>query len=110
MIRRHTTALRASLMAADFLAALALFVVASLLRYGADWEVDWQRLGLHPWLAALAYAGGWVTLVLVNGLYRVRARYAFRSEASRSSAPVLCSASGPSSTSSSGACRMPAGC
>ena len=81
MIRRHTTALRASLMAADFLAALALFVIASLLRYGADWEVDWQRLGLHPWLAALAYGGGWVTLVLVNGLYRVRARYAFRSEA-----------------------------
>ena len=81
MVRRHTTALRATLMAADFGIALVLFVVASLLRYGNGWEERWHRNGLDPWLAALLYASGWTFIVLIEGLYRVRARYSLRGEA-----------------------------
>ncbi|MEP7159281.1 MAG: sugar transferase [Chloroflexota bacterium] len=81
MVRRHTTALRASLMAADFLVATALFVLASMLRYGAEWEGAWRRIGPDPWVAATGYGAGWLTLVLTNGLYRIRARYSLRSEA-----------------------------
>ena len=82
MVRRHTTALRASLMAADFLVAAVLFVVVSMARYGPTWQEEWHRLGVNPWLAALAYGGGWTLLLSLQGLYRVRARYALRSEAS----------------------------
>src|SRR5918993_1590602 len=81
MVRRHTTAIRASLMAADFLAALLLFVAASLLRYGSTWEQDWDRLGIDSWVAAIVYATGWTIAVLLQGLYRVRARYSLRAEA-----------------------------
>ena len=81
MVRRHTTALRASLMAADFLGAAVLFVVVSIARYGSAWYEAWQRLGVHPLLAAVAYGLGWTTLVALQGLYRVRARFALRSEA-----------------------------
>ena len=81
MVRRHTTALRATLMAADFGIALVLFGVASLLRYGGGWEQAWAHIGLNPWVAALLYGSGWTFIVLIGGLYRVRARYSLRGEA-----------------------------
>src|SRR5262245_15757654 len=81
MVRRHTTALRASLMAVDFLSALLLFLAASMWRYGPTWEHDWQALGVDPWIAGTAYALGWTFIVLLQGLYRVRARYSLRAEA-----------------------------
>jgi len=80
MVRRHTTALRASLMAADFLIAVVLFMAASMWRYGPTWQQDWQRLGVDPWIAAAAYASGWTLVVLLQGLYRVRARFSLRAE------------------------------
>ena len=46
MVRRHTTALRVSMMAGDLLVATALFVIVSVMRYGSDWESDWLRLGV----------------------------------------------------------------
>ena len=81
MVRRHTSALRATLMAADFLSAAVLFVVVSIARYGAGWYDSWDRLGIHPLLAAVCFGLGWVALVTLQGLYRVRARYSLRSEA-----------------------------
>jgi exopolysaccharide biosynthesis polyprenyl glycosylphosphotransferase len=81
MVRRYTTALRASLMAADFIGAVVLFVVVSIARYGPGWYQEWGRLGIHPLIAALAYGLGWMALVSLQGLYRVRARYSLRSEA-----------------------------
>ena len=81
MVRRHTTALRASLMAADFLGAAVLFVALSIARYGAVWHGAWDRLGIDPLLAAVFYGLGWTALVGVQGIYRVRARYALRTEA-----------------------------
>ena len=81
MIRRHTTALRALLMAGDFAAATLLFVLVSVARYGADWVNEWARLGLDGRLAALAYGAAWVTLVWLGGLYRLRARWSLRADA-----------------------------
>ncbi len=81
MVRRHTTVLRASLMAADFIGAAVLFVVVSIARYGPDWYTSWNRLGIDGLLAAVLYALGWTALVGLQGLYRVRARYSLRSEA-----------------------------
>jgi exopolysaccharide biosynthesis polyprenyl glycosylphosphotransferase len=81
MIRRYTTALRALLMASDFVAASALFVLVSLARYGADWVAQWQTLGLDGRLAAIAYGAAWVVLVWLGGLYRLRARWSLRGDA-----------------------------
>ena len=81
MVRRHTTALRASLMAADFFGAAFLFVLVSIARYGQNWYAAWDRLGIDPLVAAIAYGLGWSLLVGLQGLYRVRARYSLRSEA-----------------------------
>jgi exopolysaccharide biosynthesis polyprenyl glycosylphosphotransferase len=80
MVRRHTTAFRASLMAADFLSAAVLFIAVSIGRYGADWYVAWNRLGIDPLIAAVLYGLGWTALVGVQGMYRVRARYMLRTE------------------------------
>jgi exopolysaccharide biosynthesis polyprenyl glycosylphosphotransferase len=80
MVRRHTTALRASLIAADFLGAAVLFVLVSIARYGPEWFKAWDRLGVDPLVAAALYGAGWTTLVGLQGLYRVRARFAVRSE------------------------------
>jgi exopolysaccharide biosynthesis polyprenyl glycosylphosphotransferase len=68
-------------MAADFFVAALLFVLVSIARYGPTWQEAWHRLGVNPWLAAIAYGFGWTILVSLQGLYRVRARYALRSEA-----------------------------
>jgi exopolysaccharide biosynthesis polyprenyl glycosylphosphotransferase len=81
MVRRHATALRLALVAADFVSAIVLFAVASLGRYGADWVETWRQLGMPPALAAVGYAVGWTTLVWLQGLYRPRARLSLRSEA-----------------------------
>jgi exopolysaccharide biosynthesis polyprenyl glycosylphosphotransferase len=81
MVRRHTSALRASLMAADFLGAAVLFVAVSIARYGSGWYAAWDRLGIDAIVAATLYGLGWTLAVALQGLYRVRARYALRSEA-----------------------------
>lgn len=80
MVRRHTTTLRAGLMAADFFGGAVLFVLVSLARYGPEWFKAWDRLGVDPLVAAALYGAGWTTLVGLQGLYRVRARFALRSE------------------------------
>ena len=41
MIRRHNTALRLAFLAADALSAFALFIVISMVRFGADWAATW---------------------------------------------------------------------
>jgi exopolysaccharide biosynthesis polyprenyl glycosylphosphotransferase len=68
-------------MAADFLSAAVLFIAVSVVRYGADWYATWSHLGLDPLLAATVYGLGWTALVGFHGMYRVRARYALRTDA-----------------------------
>ena len=80
MIRRHITALRASLMAADGASAIGLFVIVSLLRFRSDWVATWKAVGVDPlWLAA-AYGAAWVLILWITGLYRLRTRWTWRSE------------------------------
>jgi exopolysaccharide biosynthesis polyprenyl glycosylphosphotransferase len=81
LIRRHTTALRALLMAIDFAAATVLFAVVSVARYGADWIAEWATLGLDGRLAALTYGAAWVMVVWLGGMYRLRARWSLRADA-----------------------------
>jgi exopolysaccharide biosynthesis polyprenyl glycosylphosphotransferase len=81
MIRRHLTALRLGLLAADTLSAIALFVAMSLVRFGETWPEVWRRVGVDPIVLAGIWAGVWVTSLWLMDLYRVRARWSIRSEA-----------------------------
>ena len=80
MIRRHITALRASLMAADGASAIGLFIIVSILRFGSGWEPTWRAVGVDPfWLAGI-YGSSWVLILWITGLYRLRTRWTWRSE------------------------------
>jgi exopolysaccharide biosynthesis polyprenyl glycosylphosphotransferase len=80
MIRRHATALRLLLMAADAVSAFGLFVVTSMLRFGDGWIAEWRSAGINALFAAAVYATSWVTLLWILGLYRLRARWTARIE------------------------------
>lgn len=80
MLRRHVTALRLAMMAADGVSALALFVVVSMLRFGHDWASPWFQAGLDPWLGAAAYAAIWMGTLWLTDMYRLRARWTYRRE------------------------------
>jgi len=81
MVRKHTTAIRVAFMLVDFVGAALLFIGLSIARYGDAWQEAWAQLGVGGPLAALAYAAGWVVLVWLQGLYRLRARWSLRAEA-----------------------------
>jgi exopolysaccharide biosynthesis polyprenyl glycosylphosphotransferase len=80
MLRRHVATLRLALMSADFVLAFGAFVIVSRLRFGPGWEATWLAMDLSPWLLALADGALWVFLLWVLGLYRLRARWSWRSE------------------------------
>jgi exopolysaccharide biosynthesis polyprenyl glycosylphosphotransferase len=80
VIRRHATAFRLALAAADAVSAIALFVIVSIVRFGPTWRDTWQHAQVDPWVAAATYAVAWVTLLWALGLYRVRARWRMRTE------------------------------
>jgi exopolysaccharide biosynthesis polyprenyl glycosylphosphotransferase len=81
MIRRHAYWFRALLIAADALLAVGLLVVLSLWRFGPDWSEWWREIVPLPGAFLLLYAGTWVAVLTLNGLYRPRARWTLRSEA-----------------------------
>ena len=54
MIRRHNTALRLAFLAADALSAFALFIVISIIRFGAGWASTWRDAGFDPFAIAMA--------------------------------------------------------
>jgi len=80
MLRRHAAALRLSLMAADAASALLLFIVLSAVRLGATWADAWRAVGVDPVFLAALYAATWVATLWLLGLYRLRARWSWRSE------------------------------
>ncbi|MBA3778631.1 MAG: sugar transferase [Chloroflexi bacterium] len=81
MIRRHTAALRAALMAADALSAMVLFLFIASIRFGPDGtDAIWNTVGYSPSVVAAAYGFGWVALLWGRGLYRFRVRWSIRSE------------------------------
>jgi exopolysaccharide biosynthesis polyprenyl glycosylphosphotransferase len=81
MIRRHALWFRTLLMAADALVAVGLLVLLSAWRFGSDWAVWWREIVPQPLAFLLLYAVTWVLVLTVNGLYRPRARWSLRSEA-----------------------------
>jgi exopolysaccharide biosynthesis polyprenyl glycosylphosphotransferase len=81
MVRRHVAALRLALMAADGLSAVFVFIAVSVFRFGADeWQTTWRAVGVEGPILALAYGAAWVAIVWFSGLYRLRARWAARTE------------------------------
>jgi exopolysaccharide biosynthesis polyprenyl glycosylphosphotransferase len=80
MIRRHATTLRLSLAVVDFAMAVAVFVAVSIVRFGPGWTAAWETAATNPWLLAFIYAANWVAILWLLGLYRLRARWAWRTE------------------------------
>ena len=81
MIRRHTTTLRLALMAADAASAGVLFVLVSIARFGERWQVAWREAGVDPVPLAAGYAALYTAVLWALGLYRLRARWSWRSDA-----------------------------
>jgi exopolysaccharide biosynthesis polyprenyl glycosylphosphotransferase len=80
MIRRHVTALRLVLMAADGMSAIVLFVAISMARSGDGWAGRWTTAGIRPDLAMFLFGAGWVGVLWALGLYRLRVRLSIRAE------------------------------
>jgi exopolysaccharide biosynthesis polyprenyl glycosylphosphotransferase len=80
MLRRHTTALRLSLMAADAATAFVLFYVVSMVRFGPNWSAYWSNLGVYPLGLAVLFGLVWTGTLSMLGLYRMRARLSWRRE------------------------------
>ena len=80
MIQKHGRLLRLSLAAADGVAAVALFLVISELRFGSQWPRIWTDLFSHPWAPAILLASGWIAVLWSQGLYRLRQRWSFTAQ------------------------------
>jgi exopolysaccharide biosynthesis polyprenyl glycosylphosphotransferase len=81
MVRQHITALRLGLMSADGLSAVALFVLVSMIRFGpSEWQASWAAAGIDGRILAFLYGGGWIAVLWLSGLYRLRVRWSARTE------------------------------
>lgn len=82
MIRRHGSALRALLMVADGAVAAIVLVVVFNAYYSLPGRGVHPNLDLIPWWApTFAYAFAWVTMLYLEGQYRLRAQWSWRTEA-----------------------------
>ncbi len=82
MIRRHLMVLRLALTVVDWLSAVVVFAVASLVRFGdGDLAVMWREIGIDVRVAAALFATGWVLALRYFGLYRLRVRWRLLTEA-----------------------------
>jgi exopolysaccharide biosynthesis polyprenyl glycosylphosphotransferase len=82
MIRRHLMALRVALMLGDGATAVVVFLAASFLRFGdGDPSELWRSIGIDIRLATLLFAGTWITVLWLNGLYRLSVRWRLWTEA-----------------------------
>jgi exopolysaccharide biosynthesis polyprenyl glycosylphosphotransferase len=80
MIRRHAIGFRTLLMLVDGGLAAVLLAVVSVARFGAEWYDHWLPFLNQPAAFGAVYAGGWVAVLWLHGLYRPRARWTVRSE------------------------------
>ena len=75
-------ALRVALMLGDGATAVVVFLGASFLRFrDGDPTTLWQSIGIDIRLAALLFAGTWITVLWFSGLYRLSARWRLWTEA-----------------------------
>ncbi len=80
MIRKHALGFRTLLMLVDGGLAAVLLGLVSFVRFGGEWYTHWLPFLNQPAAFAAVYAGGWVVVLWLHGLYRPRARWTFRSE------------------------------
>ena len=81
MIRRHAIGFRTILMLMDGGLAAVLLALVSVVRFGAEWYHHWLPFLNQPAAFAALYAGGWVSVLWLHGLYQPRARWTIRGEA-----------------------------
>ena len=67
-------------MTVDGTSAVVLFVAVSIIRFGPDWFSSWIAAGIDPRALAISYGVGWVTILWLFGLYRLRVRWSARTE------------------------------
>ena len=76
------TPLRLGLMVLDGVSAAAVFLLASVARFGdGQWMEIWRGLGFDIRLVAAAFGIAWVAALWYRGLYHLRTRWRLRSEA-----------------------------
>lgn len=81
MIRRHLMALRLTLMLADGITAVLVFLLASRVRFGdAEAAEFWRQLGIDIRLAAALFGVAWVSALWSMGLYQLRIRWSLWAE------------------------------
>jgi exopolysaccharide biosynthesis polyprenyl glycosylphosphotransferase len=80
MIRRHATGLRALLMAADAVVAIAVAVALYRLHYGDTAPPGNEGSPRTLWATLTLYVLAWVALLYLVGEYRLRARWTLRGE------------------------------
>lgn len=80
MTRRHLMTLRLLLMLADALTTAFVFVLVSAVRFALDSRAEWA-VAIDVGTAAILFAAIWVSVFLVMGLYRPRARFGLTAEA-----------------------------
>jgi exopolysaccharide biosynthesis polyprenyl glycosylphosphotransferase len=82
MIRRHLMALRVALMVGDGLTSVLVFLAVSFIRFrDGDPLRFFLETGIDIRIAALLFATAWVSVLWLNGLYRLRTRWRLWSEA-----------------------------
>jgi exopolysaccharide biosynthesis polyprenyl glycosylphosphotransferase len=75
-------ALRLGLIAADGASATAVFLLASLIRFGdGEWLGFWQRIGLDIRVVGTLFGVAWVAALWSRGLYQLQGRWQLGSEA-----------------------------
>ncbi|HEY8631557.1 MAG TPA: hypothetical protein VIL50_00280, partial [Candidatus Limnocylindrales bacterium] len=68
-------------MSADATSAVILFVLVSIFRFGpSQWQASWTLVGVDGRLLAVAYGVGWIAVMWLFGLYRLRVRWSARTE------------------------------
>ena len=68
-------------MGADGLSAVALLIFVSIVRFGpSQWQAAWAFAGIDGRLLAVLYGIGWVAVLWLFGLYRLRVRWSARTE------------------------------
>jgi exopolysaccharide biosynthesis polyprenyl glycosylphosphotransferase len=80
LIRRYITALRLTLMGADAATAVLVFTAVSVWRFGPGWIRSWDQAGLPALAAMSAWSAGWVAVLWLHGLYRLRKHWSARAD------------------------------
>jgi exopolysaccharide biosynthesis polyprenyl glycosylphosphotransferase len=69
------------MMLGDALVAMIVIAGISVLRFGPEWPGVWQGVVPFPTILITAYAGVWVGLLALQGLYQSRAHWSIATEA-----------------------------